>query len=95
MSRERTLLGDIFISFYGTHITATIIDVSFSLSVSDADTMLLSLADQYLKIKMVNFGKKLMADQIPEWKGYCSHLYKILLILYSEPIYITIKLWVL
>ncbi|AQL02395.1 SPX domain-containing membrane protein [Zea mays] len=25
---------------------------------------------QYLKIKMVNFGKKLMADQIPEWKGY-------------------------
>ncbi|AQL02394.1 SPX domain-containing membrane protein [Zea mays] len=32
--------------------------------------MLLSLADQYLKIKMVNFGKKLMADQIPEWKGY-------------------------
>jgi len=45
---------------------------------------------------MVNFGKKLMADQIPEWKGYYySHLYKILFILYSEPIYITIKLWVL
>ncbi|XP_008659346.1 SPX domain-containing membrane protein OsI_21475 isoform X1 [Zea mays] len=29
-----------------------------------------TLLDQYLKIKMVNFGKKLMADQIPEWKGY-------------------------
>ncbi|GJN01059.1 hypothetical protein PR202_ga18294 [Eleusine coracana subsp. coracana] len=25
---------------------------------------------QRITVKMVNFGKKLMADQIPEWKGY-------------------------
>lgn len=36
---------------------------------------------------MVNFGKKLMADQIPEWKGYCSYMCKFLFTLYSEPIY--------
>ncbi|GJN29776.1 hypothetical protein PR202_gb18095 [Eleusine coracana subsp. coracana] len=27
-------------------------------------------SDQRITVNMVNFGKKLMADQIPEWKGY-------------------------
>ncbi|PWZ04828.1 SPX domain-containing membrane protein [Zea mays] len=44
-------------------------DLSSSFAPRDCDTKN-QVADQYLKIKMVNFGKKLMADQIPEWKGY-------------------------
>ncbi|KAG0484310.1 hypothetical protein HPP92_008389 [Vanilla planifolia] len=62
----RQLLGLIYCGFSaGEGLLGT-----FSGSLCSSSSLLYFIKDSTVTIKMVNFGKKLMVDQIPEWKRY-------------------------